>query len=121
MKDGESRMSSRNITAIAVAVILLAGMTGGAAFLYMKGKSGDAAGNVRANTIVLAEDYLDKGEFQRSLDLLDSLLIENVQDEDVRALRDRVIAEKQNYELQHQNAAGKQPEQPAKAIERNTQ
>ena len=47
---------------------------------------------IRNNTLVLAEDYMNKGDYQRALDLLDNLLIQDASDEDVRALRDRVLA-----------------------------
>jgi len=47
--------------------------------------------NTRKNTLILAQDYLDQGEFQRALDLLDSLLIQDATDSEAKALRDRII------------------------------
>ncbi|GAB1481520.1 hypothetical protein MASR2M78_03350 [Treponema sp.] len=45
----------------------------------------------RQNTLILAKDYVERGEFQRALDLLDKLLIEDASDEEARALRDMAI------------------------------
>ena len=52
----------------------------------------------RMNTLRLAEEYLDKQEFQRALDLLDTLLIKDVNDQEARDLRDRVIQARQKAE-----------------------
>jgi tetratricopeptide (TPR) repeat protein len=46
----------------------------------------------RVNTLTLAGDYIAQGEYQRALDLLDRLLIEDSGDDEARALRDRAIA-----------------------------
>ena len=66
-----------------------------------RGETGEApteAERLRNNTIKLAADYLERGEYQRALDLLDRLLIENADDEDAGALRDRIIEAKKDSE-----------------------
>ncbi len=45
---------------------------------------------IRLNTLKLAEDYYKQKEYQRALDLLDKVLINNPDDEDAKNLRDRI-------------------------------
>jgi len=55
--------------------------------------SGINAETIRQNTIDLAMDYLAAGEYQRALDLLESLLINNPNDTQVRSLLEKVLYE----------------------------
>jgi tetratricopeptide (TPR) repeat protein len=94
------------IIGVSGGVLILLLVLGGVFFLGRGKKSGsagsarDATGTTlteketeRKNTINLALEYLAAGEFQRALDLLDRLLIENPGDEEVRELRDRALRE----------------------------
>ena len=47
----------------------------------------DPAAAKRANIMTLARDYMEQHEFQRALDLLDGLLIEDANDQEVRDLQ----------------------------------
>jgi hypothetical protein len=99
-------MNKRTVALIAGAIILLALLGGG--LLYMgrdrapadDGSAGmvDEAARRRTNTLKLAQDYFEGGEYQRALDLLDGLLIENADDETARDLRDRIILERRKAE-----------------------
>ena len=89
------------IVLIAVAVIL--GLT-----LGRRG-SAEPGADVRGNTLKLAEDYLEQGEYQRALDLLNKLLIENAEDEEARALRDRIITAKRAAEEEQQEEERRGP------------
>ena len=73
-------------------VLILLGL--GAFFLIRHNISAEAARieQLRQNTIALAMDYLERGDFARALELLDRLLIENPNDEYIRQLRDEVLA-----------------------------
>lgn len=70
------------------AVVLLAALGIGGAYLV----GGGRANAERHNTLALARDYVDRGEYQRALDLLDKLLIEDAGDAEARSLRDAAIA-----------------------------
>ena len=48
----------------------------------------------RQNVLASAQYYLDKGDYDRALDLLDKLLIDNAGDSDARALRDTAMRAK---------------------------
>ena len=49
------------------------------------GPRGESTQSARKNTLLLAEDYSKSGEYQRALDLLDRVLIDNANDQDARA------------------------------------
>ena len=75
--------------ALALALIL------GLAFFAFRGNGGGR----RDNTLRLAGEYIEKGEYQRALDLLDRLLIDDPDDEAARALRDEALEGKRLAEL----------------------
>ena len=54
-----------------------------------KAKNGAAA--ARGNTLALAQKYLDKGQYDKAMDLLNGLLISNPDDEEADGLLDRAI------------------------------
>ena len=65
----------------------------------------------RLNTLALAREYLSDEEFQRALDLVDRLLINDTSDEEARALRDEVVAAKrQAAELAREESRREQEE-----------
>ena len=66
-------MDKKRILIIAAALILIAALVAG--FLAFRGGGKETADPTRNNTLLLAQDYLDKGEFQRALDLLDGKLL----------------------------------------------
>ena len=51
----------------------------------------DEVARLRENTLTLAREYLEQGEYARALDLIDRLLIENARDGEAKALRDEII------------------------------
>jgi tetratricopeptide (TPR) repeat protein len=55
-------------------------------------------GNSRDNIIKLVERYRDKGEYSRALDLLDSILLKNPDDDKAKKLQDEILKEKQQSE-----------------------
>ena len=55
------------------------------------GMSSSGVSSERDNILVLARRYIERGEYERAMDLLDSLLIKNANDEDALALIDDVI------------------------------
>ena len=44
------------------------------------------------NTLTLARDYMNRGEYQRALDLLDRLIIDFGEDSSIRELREEILA-----------------------------
>lgn len=56
------------------------------------------AGKERQNTISLAEKYMDRGQYDQAMDLLNKLLIQNADDEDAIALLDKIIALKKEQD-----------------------
>jgi tetratricopeptide (TPR) repeat protein len=78
------------VLVLAVAGILLFRKAGPALFNAGRGQTA----TVRENTLRLAESYLAAGDYQRALDLLDKLLIENPDDAAVRELHERVLRER---------------------------
>ena len=86
-------MDRKKIIIAAAALLLIAA----ALFFFMRSGSGgssDSADSLRINTIRLAGDYYKQKEYQRALDLLDSVLINNPDDQEAAALRDKIIAAK---------------------------
>jgi hypothetical protein len=63
------------------------------------------AQKTRLNVLASAEYYLEKGDYERALNLVDSLLIKNAGDIDARALRDRAIEAKTKAEAEKAEAA----------------
>ncbi len=92
---------NRKIIAAATAAVLLILLLGGLA-VWAPWKSGDSgtteATDIRGNTIRLASEYYEQGEFQRALDLIDQLLLQNPDDQEARALRDAVIQARKDEE-----------------------
>jgi len=53
---------------------------------------GTGNGAERANTLALARRYIDRAEYDRAMNLLDQLLIQNAQDAEALALSDEILA-----------------------------
>ena len=53
---------------------------------YVSGNSSE-----RENMLILAKRYMERGEYERAMNILDNLLIKNATDEDALALMDDVI------------------------------
>ena len=77
------------IAIAAVAALLLLGIGGFG--VYSMVKKGNAAAAERDNTMSLIQRYLDRGEYDRALDLLEDLLIKNANDPDALALLDDIM------------------------------
>ena len=52
----------------------------------------------RANTLALAKRYADRGEYERAMDLLDQLLIQNADDAEILQLNDDILSRKEAQE-----------------------
>lgn len=74
-------------------VLLLLGI-GGTLLVRSLGGKNDDAGQHRLNTLTLVRSYVNKEEFDRALNLLDGLLIQNPDDTDASELMDIVLAAK---------------------------
>ncbi len=100
-------MDKRIIIVAAAVLVLIAGVV---LFLTLgNNDSGtavmDETQKVKENTMILARDYLEKGDFQRALDLLDGLLIKDASDEEVRKLRDEVFSARKLAEQEEKQAS----------------
>jgi hypothetical protein len=109
----------RKVIIIGIAALVLAALIVGAILIfgnkgnldvdktYGDSTSGDSLSgdSIRNNTLALAKDYIDRGEYQRALDLLDKLLIENAADSDARILQDEAIVGNKNEREAAQAAA----------------
>ena len=84
------------IAGAVVAVLLIGGLLWW--LLRSPSGSGDEGPSKRDNIITLAREYMERDEYQRALDLLDGLLIEDASDEEARELRDRIIDLKKSYD-----------------------
>jgi uncharacterized protein (DUF4415 family) len=77
---------------IIMGIILVLVLAVGGVFLFTRGA--DPAAKERESILALARDYLNKAEYQRSLDLLEKLLIANPKDAEAAALMDEVFRAK---------------------------
>ncbi|TFG85468.1 MAG: tetratricopeptide repeat protein [Spirochaetales bacterium] len=68
--------------------------------------TGGASGRERSNMLALAREYIDRGDYDRALDLLDRLIIRDVNDEDARALRDEALGRKSGAAASQGQASG---------------
>ena len=78
------------ITIAATAALLLLGVGGFG--VYSMVKKGNAAATERDNTMSLIQRYLDRGEYDRALDLLEDLLIKNGNDPEALSLLEEILA-----------------------------
>ena len=86
-------LNKKIIIGAAAALLLLIGV----AVFFLAGNNSDDKDSIdqrRQNTITLAMEYLERGDYQRALELLDSLLIDDPFDEIVRQLRDEVLLQR---------------------------
>ena len=89
---------------IAAAILLLGGLGAGLFLLNRGGGERDSSsvnisGMPRENVLDLAKRYISRGEYDRAMDLLDSLLLQNPSDADALAMLDEIIALKQGVPL----------------------
>jgi tetratricopeptide (TPR) repeat protein len=89
-----SKPVDRRILIIGGVVVLAALLTIGGIALFSSRGGGETVDAQRANTLLLAADYIDQGEYDRALDLLEDLLIADPQDAQARSLRDQALAAK---------------------------
>jgi tetratricopeptide (TPR) repeat protein len=71
--------------------------------------SSGSADAERKNTLTLVQLYTDKGEYDRAMNLLDSLLVKNADDKDALSLMDKIIALKDGKKQSVVNS-GSQPD-----------
>jgi len=98
MSEDNRKSKTGLIVGIAAGIVTLALVGTLAFFAFGRGDGGGSSASKRANTLALAREYVERGEFQRALDLLDTLLIEDSTDADARALRDQAISAKRGAE-----------------------
>ena len=85
-----------------LALLLLFFAARAIAFAASSAKSGGAKDSERQNTLALAQKYLDKGQYDKAMDLLNGLLIANPNDADADSLLDRAIQLKKEDDAQSQ-------------------
>ncbi len=59
----------------------------------------------RANKLALARDYLSRGEYDRALDLVDQVLLDNINDAEAAALKDEILNRKKLAENERRATA----------------
>lgn len=93
LKDSEKRKKIILIAAAALLLLLLLffGIRGIARAVSSSGAKG---GSARQNTLALVQKYLDKGQYDKAMDLLNSLLISNPDDAEADKLLDEAIRQK---------------------------
>lgn len=93
LKDSEKRKKIILIAAAALVLLLLLffGIRGIARAVSSSGAKG---GSARQNTLALVQKYLDKGQYDKAMDLLNSLLISNPDDAEADKLLDEAIRQK---------------------------
>lgn len=89
--DRKDTSKNKKIVLIVIAglLLLLLLLWGGSKVLFGGSKKGSSA--ERSNTLALAQKYLDKGQYDKAMDLLNSLLISNPNDEEADKLLDQAI------------------------------
>ena len=93
LKDSEKRKKIILIAAAALLLLLLLffGIRG---IARAASSSGAKDGSARQNTLALVQKYLDKGQYDKAMDLLNSLLISNPDDAEADKLLDEAIRQK---------------------------
>ena len=88
---------NRKALIIVAALLLIALLFAG--FLLMRSGRGDGeAGQERLNTLKLVRQYMDRQEYDRSLSLLEKLLLADPDDEEARLLLDEILERKKSQE-----------------------
>jgi tetratricopeptide (TPR) repeat protein len=72
-------------------------------------RSAGSGNSERKNTLALVQMYMQKGEYDRAMNLLDGLLVKNADDKDALSLMDKVIALKDGTKTGQDNS-GSQPD-----------
>src|SRR5574344_310593 len=78
------------VAAVAAAVIVILCGAGIAACRSCS----NSGGGTRQNTLALVRKYIDRGDYDRALNLIDSLLIKDVDDKDANSMLDEILARK---------------------------
>ena len=101
-KNGQESKKKKRVLLIILLTILALLLVGGGGFYAAMKISGkiqniDSPGETdsvqaRKNTLSLVKMYLEKGEYDRALDLLDKYIVENGTDDEVSALMDEILA-----------------------------
>ena len=116
-KDNENEQKKKKrliliISSIIIALILLGGTSYGIYSAIKDFRENKTETTIpfiekeRINTMTLIRRYIEKGEYDRAMDLLDSLLIKNADDQEALDIMDEIIALKEgssSKDLQRQN------------------
>ena len=100
----------RKLAVVALITILILGIGVGGVFLATRSRQPTVVAPVavdpaRENALRLAREYLESGEYQRALDILDRLLIADAGDEEARALQNNVLAARRERDRIAEEAA----------------
>ena len=82
-------LKNKKVLIVIIAVLILIFL-----FFFLRScssTSNDSALKKRQNTILLAQKYIEKGQFDPAMELLNKLLIENADDKEVNDLLDKLI------------------------------
>ena len=92
--------TQKKIVGAVAAIAVILALAGGAFGIVssMKGRSAAQAAEQRLNTLTLIRNYVDRGEYDRALNLLDELLIKNPEDPDAHKLMEAVLSAKKAQE-----------------------
>ena len=95
MEPRDDSKKKKIIIIAAASLLLLLPLFFGIRGIARAASSSGAKGNdARQNTLALAKKYLDKGQYDKAMDLLNSLLISNPDDEEADRLLDEAIKQK---------------------------
>ncbi len=104
MEPGDNSKKKKIAIVTAASVLLLLLLFFGIRGIAKSASSSGAKGGVvRQNTLALAQKYLDKGQYDKAMDLLNGLLISNPNDAEADELLDKAIQLKK--ESDERNAA----------------
>ncbi|HPG86188.1 MAG TPA: hypothetical protein PLQ29_05755, partial [Spirochaetales bacterium] len=76
-----------------------------AAIVLALGAGGHSGERERTNMLSLAGEYIDRGDFDRALDILDRLIIKDSSDAEARSLQDLALARKASAKAAAEEAA----------------
>lgn len=111
--ENNSGDKKKKIVLIVIAVLLILALISFLGIRVLGGGRGEGAVDARANTLTLAQKYIDKGQYDKAMDLLNGLLISNPGDEEADRLLDQAIQlKKENSGTSSTNVIVQAPDSP---------
>ena len=110
-KDDSKKKKIVLLSAAALLALLLLFFAGRGMFSAISGGNGSkrSSASARNNTLALAQKYLDKGQYDKAMDLLNGLLISNPDDEEADKLLDMAIQQKKESDASAAQSVVVQP------------